>query len=191
MRGTRLVASIVARCTAAILVFEAGVTRLSAQAVPQAFELPARVRVTASTLSPGRQTGTLITRDASGIRFVPGGKSDTLTVALEHISLLERSLGRTTRTGHGALIGLVIGAGIGTGIGIAAASGSDSDELPLQPAQWAVLNGVAGAALGALVGAVIGRSIRSDRWTSVPLRQQAFKIMSGGGRFGFRLTLKF
>ncbi len=97
-----------------------------------------------------------------------GTRTDTLLVALESIASLERSSGRSRKTGSGAAVGAAVGLFAGAVSGFA--SGDDPPGfMSMTAGDKALYGGLAGAGLGAIVGAIIGTTMVSDRWQVVPL----------------------
>jgi hypothetical protein len=121
------------------------------------------VRVRLSTDSI-RLVGNLVRRVEDSITILDARSHAAHVLSLNSVRVFEISRGRTRRTGRGAWIGLLSGAGAGlvsTVVlcrnGCASSGGDFSGLIAL------ALTG-AGAVGGAGVGALIGSQIRSERW---------------------------
>jgi hypothetical protein len=100
------------------------------------------------------------------------GSVDTSVVALSSLALLERSTGRTRRTGSGMLTGAALGLIVGGVAGLA--QGDDkAGFFQLSAGEKAMVGAVAGAGLGLVVGGIVGATKVSDRWEVVPARPSA------------------
>ena len=123
----------------------------------------AKVRVTAPTLGLDAQVGRV--RETRGDTLVletdvmRGGhlRADTVHVAMATVTRLDV---RTGGRGHW-LEGAGIGLALGLAIGAASDDGSSRAYAPSAPAM--------GGGLLGILGAVIGGSIKSDRWSEMPL----------------------
>lgn len=125
----------------------------------------ARVRITID--KPKRShVGTLVSADADSLRFT----TDTgglVAIPTASVTRFERSRGRRSNAGRGALIGgLTLGAaGLIIGIG-AAADNSDWFEVGAEDVAVATLvAGAVGAGLGGLIGAVS----KGEKWESLAI----------------------
>ena len=121
----------------------------------------ARVRITID--KPKRShVGTLVSADADSLRFT----TDTgglVAIPTASVTRFERSRGRRSNAGKGALIGgLSVGAaGLIIGIGAAADNSSWGLDVGVEDvALVTLITGAAGAGLGALIGAVS----KGERW---------------------------
>jgi hypothetical protein len=125
-----------------------------------------RVRLSARTIAKVT-TGRLLEVGPDGLKIQLADRPDPIEVPLTSVTRLERSLGRRSSAGKGALIGTLVGAGAGAAL-VVAASGSDSDcDGPC--AGYAAVLGAAFAGAGALVGAISGALITTERWEAVSL----------------------
>lgn len=128
----------------------------------------ARVRVKATGSKAQWVQGELVnlTSDSVSIRVAQG--ADTVRLSRSAVAQVQISEGIHARTGHGALLGLGIGAGAALLLGVAAAAESCTGfcEISIGPedvlAVTALLGGV-GAGIGALIGAVS----HGERWQRV------------------------
>jgi hypothetical protein len=150
-----------------------GVPSLGAQ-----IEAGARVRVTTQPASPGRRIGSLVSLDGDSLRYSRWDTTSVIALPLTSVDRLERSIGRRSNTGRGAMIGGLIGAGFGLFLGVAAST-DNSGWWEVGVDDIAVATAIVGAG-GAGVGALIGSLSKRDRWEPVPLR----KTVTG-------LTLRF
>jgi hypothetical protein len=144
---------------------------LEVQAMPAQVEAGSRVRVTltrtATPASPGRRIGSLVSLDRDSLRYTRWDSTSVLALPLASVARLERSIGRHSGTGRGAVIGGLIGAAFGLFIGIAAST-DNSGYLQVGVGDVAAATGIVGAA-GAGIGAIIGSLSKRDRWETVPL----------------------
>jgi hypothetical protein len=136
---------------------------LHAQAVPAAVDPGSRVRVHQGAQSV---TGTFVSVDSTSLTLVTGS-ADTVTTSRASITGVDVSLGKKSRAGRGALIGLAIGTVAGVVTGAAVGDDSPSDCWfciePTKP-EAALALGLTGAILGAGIGAIIGATQHGDRW---------------------------
>jgi hypothetical protein len=142
-----------------------------AQPLPAQVEAGSRVRVsttrTATPASPGRRIGSLVSLDGDSLRYSRWDTTSVITLPLASVARLERSTGRHSGTGRGAVIGGLIGAAFGLFVGIAAST-DNSGFLQVGVDDVAAATGIVGAA-GAGIGAIIGSLSKRDRWETVPL----------------------
>lgn len=97
------------------------------------------------------------------------GSVDTSVVALESVTMLERSTGQARRTGTGMVTGAVLGLIVGGAAGFVQGD-DETGFFQLSAGQKAMVGGVLGGGLGLVVGGIIGATTVSDRWEVVPLR---------------------
>lgn len=192
----------------AVLGLLIGVGALSAQPVASVFVRPGeRVRVT--TLVPTREgapragsarVGLLQQqfRDSVTIDFTNGVRE---TLALDQLTRLEVSDGRTNYLARGMGVGFVTGALVGVAVGITA-SGHGNDGIP--PVVVASVLGVVGGLAGTVVGGALGALGQRERWTRVrvenPLRRVTIvplltpagaTPMRDGGQLGVQMGVRF
>lgn len=142
----------------------------------------ARVRVTILERAPAdslllpagidsgdRIKGTLLSAGPHGLGLAVGDDpGDTLTIARELVADFEASAGKRSRTGRGAMIGLL--SGIVGGFAFAEYFTSsegvsrDSEKLAFRFG-FVTVGGLGGLGLGALVGSIC----RTERWRRAPL----------------------
>lgn len=133
--------------------------------VPVEADSGSRIRITVNQPSKRLFTGTLVSVDADSLRF-----TDTTGVAavpIASVARLERSRGRRSNAGRGALIGGLIGGGAGLLLGIAA-SAEEGNIVEVGPEEIVVVTAIMGAA-GAGLGALIGSASKRERWEPMPV----------------------
>ncbi len=150
-----------------VLVFLQLVLVLESQSLAAQVEAGSRIRVTTMPSSPGRRIGTLVSLDQDTLRWSRWDTTSVIKVPIASVARLERSIGRRSNTGRGAMIGGLIGAGFGLFLGIAA---STDDGWDVGVDDMAAVTGIVGAG-GLGVGAIIGSLSIRDRWEPVPLRK--------------------
>jgi hypothetical protein len=144
----------------------------------------ARVRVQAAPLGPSAQTARVVSVSADTIVVRPDHASGfDVTLPRAAITQLDVSVGRRTRKGRFALIGLGAGSLVGGVLGAA----SFSDPCKSQPSvcsgfiydtrgSVAFGGAVTGALLGAAAGAITGQLSRTDDWKHHPLGTQGASL---------------
>jgi hypothetical protein len=148
-------------------------------------------------LAPGRRirvhqpdkhtvVGNFVAIDSAslGLETTPG---DTLQIARARITGVDLSVGTKSKTGQGALSGLMYGALGGVALGLLASAGQDPNELfYVSPGAAAAGGALMFGAIGAGVGALIGSGKRTDRWepTVWPVR-----VIAPGGQAGNGVAL--
>jgi hypothetical protein len=142
---------------------------LEAQPLLAQAEAGSRVRVTTAPATPGRRIGTLVSLDTDTLRWSRWDTTSVIAVPMALVARLERSTGRRSNTGRGAMIGGLIGAGFGLFLGIAATT-DDSGWFEVGIDDIAAVTAILGAG-GAGAGALIGSLSKRDRWEPVPLRR--------------------
>ena len=118
-----------------------------------------RVRI---TVGKTKHVGTLVSADPDSLRFTTD-TSGLVAIPTVSVTRLERSRGRRSNAGQGALIGGVIGGAMGL-IGGIGAEADNSD--------WGIEIGAKGIALatlffgatGAGLGALIGAASKGEKW---------------------------
>jgi hypothetical protein len=161
---------------------------VEAQSLTAQVEAGSRVRVTTVPASPGRRIGTLVSLDRDTLRWSRWDTTSVIAVPVASVARLERSTGRRSNTGRGAMIGGLIGAGFGLFVGIAAAT-DNSGFLQVGVDDIAAVTGIGGAA-GAGVGAIIGSLSRRDRWEPVSLTPRVGANLRRSRTIS-RLTIRF
>ncbi len=126
-----------------------------------------RVRITTGAPSGQRKVGTLVSADADTLRFTSSGSGAVQSIPTASVVRFERSRGRRSNAGRGAVIGGIVGGGLGLLLGIAA-SADDGGWLTPGPGDVAVVTLFMGG-VGAGFGALLGAASKRDRWESVPL----------------------
>ena len=161
---------------------------LEAETLPGQVEAGSRVRVTTAPASPGRRIGSLVSLDTDSLRYRRWDTTSVIALPLASVARLERSTGRRSNTGRGAMIGGLIGAGFGLFLGIAAST-DNSGWWEVGVEDVAAATALVGAG-GAGVGALVGSLSRRDRWEPVPLAPRvAGKLRPSRNITG--LTLRF
>lgn len=119
-----------------------------------------RVRI---TVGKTKHVGTLVSADADSLRFITD-TSGLVAIPTVSVTRFERSRGRRSNAGQGALIGGVTGGAMGLIGGIAAeAESSGSWGIDVGPEGIALATlffGATGAGLGALIGA----ASKGEKW---------------------------
>ena len=118
-----------------------------------------RVRI---TVGKTKQVGALVSADADSLRFITD-TSGLVAIPTVSVTRFERSRGRRSNAGRGALLGGVIGGAMGL-IGGIGAEADNSD--------WGIEIGAEGIALatlffgatGAGLGALIGAASKGEKW---------------------------
>jgi hypothetical protein len=129
--------------------------------------LGSRIRITVDKPSKHFLLGTLVSADSDSLRFTSSDTSIT-AISIASVSRLERSRGRRSNVGPGALIGGVIAGAAGLILGIASWGDEDS-YLKVGPEEVVAVTAVLGAG-GAGLGALIGATSKSERWEPVIIR---------------------
>ena len=123
-----------------------------------------RIRI---TTAHGSHRGTLVSLDGDSLRYTRSGTARVTALPLASVVRLERSAGKRSAAGRGALIGGLLGGGFGLFLGIAAST-DNSGWWEVGPEDIAAVTAVVGAT-GAGIGALIGAASKRDRWETVPL----------------------
>jgi hypothetical protein len=129
-----------------------------------------RVRITVDKSSKHAQVGTLVSVDADSLRFTTD-TAGLVAIPTASVTRFERSRGRRSNTGRGALIGGLSFGAAGLILGVAASgesSGWGPDIGTEAVALGTLIMGAAGAGLGALIGA----ASKGERWEplAIPYR---------------------
>ncbi len=152
-------------CLAAIL--QVGVSPATVPQHPAApVDSGSRIRITVNKPSKHFFIGTLVSADADSLRFADSSGVSAIPIA--SVDRLERSRGRRSNAGRGALIGGLIGAGAGLVLGLAA-SAEEGGWYEVGAEDVAVATVFLGAIAGS-VGALIGAASKGERWEPVILR---------------------
>jgi hypothetical protein len=134
-------------------------------------QLQAGSRIRIKPAGPGRQwvTGSLLELQGDSVRLLTSRpRIDSLALALNSVTALERSQGVRSRTGKGALIGLGTGALAGLVLGIATYEPCTGFcVLDLDQAETGALGALFLGLLGTGVGMLVGATVREDRWVPV------------------------
>ena len=151
----------------------------------------ARVRVTAPiALTPPRQVGTMLTMRGDSFVFRAEHDPDSVALALDAVTLLERSRGRHGHTWKGATIGFLVGAGAGVIAGLVSGDDPADEFIRWNAAQKAGIFGLVLGVGGGLVGAAIGATHRTEQWERVSLHVSAAPGgLAPGGARGLALSL--
>lgn len=121
-----------------------------------------------------------------------------LVLPLAHVEQLDLAVGRRSRGGIGAAIGLVAGGALGWTVGV-------SSYTPCEPAGWfdcwfhpesrdaaGMLGAAIGATGGAAMGLMIGMHITTERWERLPLDGLRVGVAPlPAGRMGLGASLAF
>lgn len=125
-----------------------------------------RVRITVDRPSKHSHFGTLVSADADSLRFTTDS-TGVVAIPTASVTRLERSRGRHSNAGRGAVIGGVIGGAAGIILGIAA-SADESSYVDTGPEGVLFATAILGAT-GAGLGALIGAASKRDRWEPVAI----------------------
>ena len=123
-----------------------------------------RIRV---TTPHGSHRGRLVSLDGDSLRYTRSDTARVTALPLASVVRLERSVGKRSAAGRGALIGGLIGGGFGLFLGIAAST-DNSGWWEVGAEDIAAVTAIVGAT-GAGIGALLGAASRRDRWETVPL----------------------
>jgi hypothetical protein len=140
---------------------------LETQALLAQVATGARVRVTTMPATRGRRIGSLVSLDRDTLRWSRWDTSSVIAVPIASVARLERSTGRRSNAGRGAMIGGLIGAGLGLFVGVAAST-DDTGFFEVGAEDVAAVTAILGAG-GAGVGALVGSLSSRDRWEPVGL----------------------
>jgi hypothetical protein len=147
-----------------------------------------RIRLSTGAIAKGT-TGRLVQVGPDVLRIQVDGRPDPIAVPLTAVTRLERSLGRRSSAGKGALIGTVVGTGMGAVL-VALAGHSDSDcDGPCTP--YAIIAGSAFIGAGALVGAIGGALIKTERWEPVSLGHIGVNVLPRHRGAALALSVRF
>lgn len=163
---------------------------LPAGAAAQVFLPPAGARVRVTLASSEKLVGTLAGAHRDTLLVRPVDAQEARALPLGTLTRLEVSRGIHSRTGRGALIGLVGGAAAGAAGGMIACAGGNcvhngEDLTTLVPVALGIGTGV----LGAGVGALLGSGVRGESWATVPLPRSHASLNLRGRPEGLRLAL--
>jgi hypothetical protein len=151
--------------------------------------IPLGVRVRVRESAPGGQTtfGTLVGVTRDSITLSPRELNDERAFALASLSEVAVSRGRHSRTGRGALIGLITGTVAGVASGLILCSHEDCESSGGDFAGLATATlGLGGALVGTGLGALIGSFVRTERWENIPL---GLFTLRGGPASGVRMVV--
>jgi hypothetical protein len=123
-----------------------------------------RVRVETSTSAKGT-TGEVIGIGPDGLRLRASDRPLPVDVPLSSVTRLERSLGKRSNAGKGALLGGLVGAAAGVAL-VLVARGEDCDG-PCTP--YAAIVGAGFVGAGTVLGAITGAAIKTERWEAASL----------------------
>jgi hypothetical protein len=129
-----------------------------------------RVRITVGQPSQHRLIGTLVSANADSLRFTTD-TSDVVAIPTGSVTRFERSRGRRSNAGRGALIGGLSLGGLGLVIGIGAAAEDNSYSFDVRAEDVALGTLILGAT-GAGLGALIGAASKGEKWEplSIPCK---------------------
>ena len=154
-----------------LLILLQGPTAPSALPAVAQVDSGSRIRITVNEPSRHSRIGTLITWDADSLRMTSADSNGVAVVARASLSRLERSRGRHSNAGRGAMIGGLILGGVGLMLGIAA-SADENSWFEVGPEQIALVTAFLGAT-GAGLGALAGAATKSERWETASLPERA------------------
>jgi hypothetical protein len=150
-----------------------------------------RVRITVDQPSKHSHVGTLVSTDADSLRFT----TDTgglVAIPTGSVTRFERSRGRHSNAGRGALIGGVSLGAAGLILGVGASAESNSGWGPDIGAEEVVLATLIMGAAGTGIGALIGAASKGERWepltipySSAHRASQGSSIARAGAATGF------
>jgi hypothetical protein len=164
--------------TAILFVLSLGSYALDAQAV-----IPgSRVKITSQRYALKDRVGLVLSgagdsivvqfKGLNTVHYRQVWADDTLTLARTEIDRFEVSGSSKSHTGHGALIGLSIGAAAGFMVGFASYKECASDSFgcigaPVSASASGLTGAAPGGLLGAAVGALFGSLARTEKWVTV------------------------
>ncbi len=119
-----------------------------------------RVRITVDKTS--KHVGTLISADADSLR-VTTDTSGVVAIPTAAVTRFERSRGRRSNVGRGALVGAATGGVFGLIFGIAAEADNNDWGIEIG-ADGIALSTLFVGAVGAGIGALIGAASKGERW---------------------------
>jgi hypothetical protein len=147
-----------------------------------------RIRIWAADLSE-KTVGRVVEAGPDFLRLQVKGRTGPVAVPLAAVTRLERSLGRRSSAGKGALIGTVVGTGLGAAL-VMASLRSDSDcDGPCTPYAIIAASAIVGA--GALVGAFSGAVIKTERWESVGVGRVGVNVIPVRRGAGVAVSVRF
>lgn len=118
-----------------------------------------RVRI---TVGKTKQVGTLVSADADSLQIIPD-TSGMVAIPTGSVTQFERSRGRRSNVGRGALVGGATGGVIGLIFGIGAELDNSEWGIEIGPEGIALATLFVGA-VGAGVGALIGAASKGEKW---------------------------
>ena len=117
--------------------------------------------------------GTLVRLEADTLVLREKGQSILSSLSIASLTRLEVSRDRKSRTGRGALIGFLVGAGVGAvGTEAVCANARDFDSGSVGAPDIGtclLLGGVAFGLIGTGIGAIAGKVIKGERWERVSI----------------------
>jgi hypothetical protein len=147
--------------------------------------VPGGSRIRVHTLAPGPMarfpaledrpgesfTGTFVGLRPDTLVVDREGDGDRLGIPIASIASLEASLGRHSRAGRGAVIGLLGGAAAGVVVGLVVCANGNCESSGIDDATPIVASvlGLGGAVAGAGIGAGAGAMVKTERWRRVSL----------------------
>jgi hypothetical protein len=161
-----------------------------ARAVAQGFlwlKPGAKVRITAPTLGMSELIGRLqvLSGDTLVVQ-VEARRNGRLQVGVLQVPTpaIAKLDVTTGRRGHW-LEGAGIGFALGLALGAASGEGSSDSHVEIPPP-------LAGGITLGILGAIIGQSIKSDKWSEVPLDHLRPRLIAGyGGQVGVGVAMRF
>ncbi len=132
------------------------------------------VRVRVTTNAHKKVVGTLMTADADSVQLTSSKDARVVSFPAASIVRLEKSGGRRSNPGGGALIGGLVGGGIGLLLGVIASTDDSGwyDVGGSEIAAGTAVLGLAGAGLGTLIGA----ASHKERWQELPASSSAATV---------------
>jgi len=128
----------------------------------------ARIRF-ATDSSSGLVVGTLISADPDSLQLTTAKETRAMVVRTSSLVRFERSRGLKPATGHGAVIGGLVGVLTGLALGVAASAEEDNGCCyEVGGAEIAGASAVLGL-FGAGIGALIGSASHREKWEPVPI----------------------
>jgi hypothetical protein len=128
----------------------------------------ARARILGPTTGANYQLITVASARPDSLRYSLDPSPATKSLAWQHISKMDASIGGHTNVARGAGIGFLVGLAGGAALG-ATTSGCCNKEGRELRTVAIVANGLLGGVIGGLVGAFIGSRQRTEDWVPVTL----------------------
>jgi hypothetical protein len=131
-----------------------------------------RIRVSAPAFGKAT-TGRLLEVGPDVLKIQLTDRRDPVEMPRASLTSLERSLGRHSSVGKGALVGALVGAGLGIAVATKSYAGEDCDG---SCTPYAVVVGAACVGAGSLLGVIGGALIKTEQWETIPARRIGLSV---------------